>query len=188
MSQIRSFRAVYDAVRARTTETLDLSDLLRAEIVMLVSGIDYYVHEIVRLGMLECHRGTRGVTPSFLQFSVTLENVRQGLQAPTVDDWLDNEIRTRHGWQSFQRADKIAEAIRLFSGVRLWEDVGRVMGSPAEDVVRRLNLIVDRRNKIAHEADTDPTYGKRWPIDALMVDEASEFIEKLVEAIHRVVV
>ncbi|MBC5795399.1 hypothetical protein H5968_09610 [Sphaerospermopsis sp. LEGE 00249] len=31
-----------------------------------------------------------------------------------------------------------------------------------------------RRNKIAHEADIDPTFGlgNRWPIDELMVGDA----------------
>jgi hypothetical protein len=46
---------------------------------------------------------------------------------------------------------------------------------------------VDRRNKIAHEADSDPTnIGQRWPIDHALVEEALEYIETLVQAISEV--
>ena len=56
-----------------------------------------------------------------------------------------------------------------------------------QDVRRQLNLIVDRRNKIAHEADSDPTFpGSRWPIDEALVDEAVDFIEQVVESTYYV--
>jgi hypothetical protein len=49
-------------------------------------------------------------------------------------------------------------------------------------------LIVDRRNKIAHRADVDPTLGlgNRWNIDELMVSDAVNFIEQVVENIHQI--
>jgi hypothetical protein len=51
-----------------------------------------------------------------------------------------------------------------------------------------LALIVDRRNKIAHEADIDPSFpGQRWPIDRAMVDDMVSTVEATVEAIHAVV-
>jgi hypothetical protein len=47
----------------------------------------------------------------------------------------------------------------------------------------------DRRNKIAHEADMDPSYpGARWPISETDVNKALDFIEQLCEAIHVAVV
>ena len=62
------------------------------------------------------------------------------------------------------------------------------MGSPAKDIKQQLSLIVDRRNKIAHEADIDPTLslGNRWPIDELLVNEAVDFLEQVVESIHKI--
>jgi hypothetical protein len=49
-------------------------------------------------------------------------------------------------------------------------------------------LIVDRRNKIAHQADIDPTLGlgNRWNIDELMVGDVVNFIEQVVESIHQI--
>jgi hypothetical protein len=62
------------------------------------------------------------------------------------------------------------------------------MGSHAQDIKQQLSLIVDRRNKIAHEADIDPSYlgGDRWPIDELLVNEAVDFLEQVVESIHKI--
>ncbi|MBD2514999.1 hypothetical protein H6G93_08240 [Nostoc sp. FACHB-973] len=42
--------------------------------------------------------------------------------------------------------------------------------------------------KIAHEADIDPTFniGNRWNIDELLVNDAVDFIEQVVESIHQI--
>jgi hypothetical protein len=60
------------------------------------------------------------------------------------------------------------------------------MSLSKDDVKTRLKLIVDRRNKIAHEADIDPGHpgtGTRWPITRADVDSSLDFIEELCEAI-----
>ncbi|MFO5528092.1 MAG: HEPN domain-containing protein [Cuspidothrix sp.] len=58
----------------------------------------------------------------------------------------------------------------------------------ANQIKQQLILIVDRRNKIAHQADIDPTLGlgNRWNIDELMVSDAVNFIEQVVENIHQI--
>ena len=90
-------------------------------------------------------------------------------------------------WKSFQDPDKAAEAIRNISSKDLWREVGRNLNAP--DVKSKIKLIVDRRNKIAHEADLDPTVpGMRWPIDAAMVDEMLTFLDAVAEQIVVVVV
>jgi hypothetical protein len=106
--------------------------------------------------------------------------------------WLEREIRDRHSYQSFQQPDKIAEAIRLISDKKLWDEVAHKMGKPnrAKEIKQELSSIVDRRNKIAHEADIDPSYniGTRWPIDENQVASAINFIQQVVESIHQVIV
>ncbi|MOA60538.1 hypothetical protein D3C78_1854410 [compost metagenome] len=59
------------------------------------------------------------------------------------------------------------------------------MNSESQNLKTNLNLIVDRRNKIAHEADMDPTCpGFRWPIDDVMVEESINFVSVLINNIH----
>ena len=102
--------------------------------------------------------------------------------------WLEAEIRENLSYKSFQQPDKIAEAIRLISAKKLWEEVASKLNKPAKDIKSQLSIIVDRRNKIAHEADIDPSYGigSRWNIDENLVNDAVTFIEQLVENIHQV--
>jgi RiboL-PSP-HEPN len=242
IGRVRDLIALHNSVKAQATGVLDVSDMLRASLVLAVSALDYYVHEVVTLGMLEIHRGNRpepissanATQSAFSRFQVSLGGARQDrltaidiaswleselqqsqgydfLQQshtisaliPTISvsildklsntSWLESEIRERLGYQSFQQADKIAEAIRYISGKKLWEEVAAKISEPtknitAQDIKQQLNSIVDRRNKIAHEADIDPTFniGSRWNIDELLVGDAVDFIEILVESIHQV--
>ena len=188
IARVRNLGGIYRALEGQTTSAVDLSDLLRAELVLAVSALDQYIHELVRLGMLEINRGTRQETRAFTQFSMPLGTVKEWLLDPDDEQRLDSEIRSQFSRRSFQQPDRIAEAIRHFSGEALWANVGRNLGLLEQDVRSRLQLIVDRRNKIAHEADLDPaSFGDRWPIDTLLVDNAIEFIERVGEAIFAVV-
>ncbi|QKD84148.1 hypothetical protein HPC62_19960 [Thermoleptolyngbya sichuanensis A183] len=236
INRVRDLIALHNSIKAQATGALDISDMLRAALVLAVSALDYYVHEVVTLGMLEIHRGNRSepapsantAQSAFSRFQVSLGGARQDrltaidiaswLEAEmqqiqgyeflqkshTISDlipiisssilnklnntsWLESEIRERLGYQSFQQADKIAEAIRYISDKKLWDEVAIQMSKPAKDIKQELNSIVDRRNKIAHEADIDPTFniGSRWNIDEVLVGDAVDFIERLVESIHK---
>ncbi|WNZ46778.1 HEPN domain-containing protein [Leptolyngbya boryana CZ1] len=237
IGRVRDLIALHNSVKAQATGALDVSDMLRAALVLAVSALDYYVHEVVVLGMVEIHRGQRSEpAPSanttysaFSRFQVSLGGARQDrltaidiaswleteiqqthgyafLQQPymvsalipAISDsimnrlnnasWLEDEIRERLGYQSFQQADKIADAIRYVSDKRLWDEVATKMSKSAKDIKQQLNSIVDRRNKIAHEADIDPTFniGSRWSIDEVLVGDAVDFINQLVESIHQI--
>ena len=189
IARVRDLIAVHNSLKAQASSVLDISDMLRAALVLAVSALDYYIHEIVRIGMLEIHRGERPEPPAFSGFQISLGNARAGINAEqNIDSWLEDEIRQRHSYKSFQQQKAIADAVRLICEKKLWEEVSINMGSPAKDIKQQLSLIVDRRNKIAHEADIDPTLslGNRWPIDELLVNEAVDFLEQVVESIHNI--
>lgn len=189
IARVRDLIAVHNSLKAQASSVLDLSDMLRASLVLAVSALDYYIHEVVRIGMLEIHRGQRLEPPAFSGFQISLGSARAGINAgQNIDSWLEDEIRQRHSYKSFQQPNAIADAVRLICDKKLWEEVSINMGSPAKDIKQQLSLIVDRRNKIAHEADIDPTLsiGNRWPIDELLVNEAVDFLEQVVESIHKI--
>jgi hypothetical protein len=91
-------------------------------------------------------------------------------------------------YKSYQQPDKIADGIRNISDKKLWDEVATKMNKPAQEIKQQLTSIVDRRNKIAHEADIDPTFniGNRWSIDEVLVGDAVDFISQIVENIHQV--
>jgi hypothetical protein len=59
IGRVRDLIALHNSVRATATSALDVSDILRASLVLVVSALDYYIHEVVTLGMLEIYRGQR---------------------------------------------------------------------------------------------------------------------------------
>ncbi len=230
IQRVRDLIALHTSVKAQATAALDLSDILRAALVLTVSALDYYIHEVVTLGMLEIHRGQRAepASSAFSRFQVSLGSAREDRRIaidiaswiesdiqqvyganflqqsytisgliPAISNsilnrlnntsWLEDEIRKGLSYKSFQQPDKIADAIRQISDKQLWNEVASKMSKPSEDIKQQLTLIVDRRNKIAHEADIDPTLniGNRWYIDESMVGDTVDFIEQLVESIHQ---
>jgi len=184
IARVRHLGSLFQSIQAMTTPAIDLSDVLRAELVLAVSALDHLVHEMARLGMLEVYAGARPATDAYGRFRVPLAAASQSNVAGSAADWLDASIRDAHGWLSFQMPDRIADAIRLFSSVSLWPAISSQLGVPAEDIKIQLRAIVDRRNKIAHEADLDPsTPNTRWPIDEVLVRDAVDFVELLGETI-----
>ena len=190
MTRVRSLGGLYYAFDELTTPAIDLTDLLRAQIVMIFSALDHYIHEITRMGMLEVYDGKRPQTNAFSRFQVSLDATIMGISKPSENDWLDREIREKHSYQAFQHPDRIADAVRLFSSCELWRSVASELNLTDQDVRNRLRAIANRRNQIVHEADLDPSYpgtGNRWPISPADVTSALDFIQNVCEAIHIVV-
>lgn len=183
IARVRHLGGIYSAVCTLATKILDPSDLLRAQIVLAVAAMDYYIHEITALGMVEVFEGKRPIPDSFSKFKVSVGAIP--LNSGQQSSWFLNEVRERHSFLSFQQPDKIADALRLFTTVKLWARVSESLATPEASIKAQIKLIVDRRNKIAHEADIDPTYpDARWPIDEEDVKASIDFIDRVVEAVH----
>jgi len=185
----RELGSLANAVTGITTTAIDVSDMWRAQIVLGVSALDYLIHELARIGMIEIAKGTRQKTDTFSKFQLPLEAVERALNGQAHESWLGDTVREKHSWLSFQHPDKIADAMRLISPIKIWEAVGQELNLPPKEVKLRIEMIVDRRNKIAHEADMDPTNpGFRWPIDQQMASDALDEIVRVAEAVFKVAV
>lgn len=184
IKRARELGELFNSLSAITTSALSVNDLLRSQIVMAVSALDHYVHQVVRQGMVAIYDGTRPHVPGFSKFQVSLLEAKASI--PTASSaWVDAAIRQSHSFLSFQHPDKLADAIRLIYPYPIWKALEGRMGIPANDLKEQLKLIVDRRNKIAHEADIDPSYpGVRWPITYRDSTTATDFIESLVRALN----
>jgi hypothetical protein len=171
-----------DLLRAQAAGLAEVADdMLRASLSQGVSALDRFVHERVRTTMLSCARGERPSTTAFDKFPVPLLNSLAGATgALASDSWLNPAIVEQHSILSFQRADKIADAVRLVKTVPsgLWPSVAAELGMTSANVKDRLDLIVDRRNQIVHEDDADLS-GTRAPIDTGLVTGALDFLESL---------
>ena len=188
IGNVRELGGLAKVLATTLTPSIDLGDILRMEIVLAVSAFDHFIHELVRFGMLESYQRLRPETDAFRRFRVSLEGLQRAINSPASTDWLSDQIREAHSWQSFQMPDKLADGIRLISSATIWEEIGERLSLPAKDAKERLRLIVERRNKIAHEADVDPTFpDSRWPISAELADQAVDYVERVGDAVYDVV-
>ena len=72
----------------------------------------------------------------------------------------------------------------MFHGQPLWRGVAVRLGLSEVLIKDQLRLIVERRNKIAHEADIDPSFpGARWPISLQDTLDSINFIKIIGQAI-----
>lgn len=186
----------YAYTSANFSGAFDSREILRAEWVARVSALDLYIHELVAQRMLEIFQGTRVCTPKYDKFTIphsVMSDIMNNAQ--TRDQTYDLEVRRQLGIQTYQTSDSIADGIRLISDISLWREIALDHGatngtadSRAKSLKMQLNMIVERRNKIAHEGDMQPiTPREPWPINGNDMVVVKNFIEALVISIDKLV-
>lgn len=192
INSVKNLDSVYIAFKDMVTPVIDLSEILRAEIIQIVSALDCYIHDVVRNRMLNIFITNSHSSNAFNNFTISMECFKKIQNANNDVEklfYLDQEIRKINGYKSFQEPDKISYALSIIGIFRIWEKVGVKMSETSTSLKMKLSLIVDRRNKIAHESDIDPTLGIgiKYPIDYLMVENTLTFIYSLVINIDKVI-
>lgn len=165
---------------------------------MRVSALDLYVHELVAQNMLEIFEKARPPSEAHLRFQIsneTLDRIRVSATSSDASSAFDLDVRSQLQTQTFQNPDDIAGGVRLVSDVELWNEVALKFGatattkvSVAKAVKKDLSLMVQRRNKIVHEGDLQPSAPRvPWPISQADVALVKAHVEKIVLAIDSIV-
>lgn len=185
-------------VAAKVTQVMNVDELLRSEWVMRVSALDLYVHELVSQVMVEIFEGIRPSPQGYLRFQTpieTLDRIRKSKSSQEASSAFDLEVRSQLARVTYQKPETIAEGIRLCSPLELWNEVALKMGAAnknktanAKALKKDLSIIIDRRNKIAHEGDLKPVSPREpWPINKSDLSYVKEKIESIVTSIDSVI-
>ena len=182
----------------------EVADILRAQIVNAVSVLDRFVHELVNIGVVETFMGTRVKTLKFLNQPFKAETLiksiefsKPGFIPASANEnpqyLIENEMREKMSFLAFEAPDKVRDALSY-----IWDEKHKMQaiavdmalpGATDNDkqkyLEQRLQLIVDRRNQIAHEGDIDPSLNKKRRVDKKMSSDAIDFIEKFGESIYK---
>jgi hypothetical protein len=192
------FVALHGYVVAQATGALQPDELLRAEWAARVSALDLYVHELVTTHLVGIFTGARPPGPGFGRFQVSADALMRIESAPVPTGRVaafELEVRTRLSRVTYQAPDDIADGIRMVSPRSIWNEVALTLGTSTAtvttatgDLRRKLSVIVDRRNKIVHEGDLQPTVPRLpWPISRGDLTDVKAFIESIVSAIDAIV-
>lgn len=194
----KELKVLHAHLSSTTTAVLPVDELLRAEWVSRVGALDLYVHELVAQNMVRIFDGNRSISSGFSKFhcsSDALIRIKSAATASDASAAFDLEVRTKLSRRTFQLPEDIADGIRLVSSAELWNEVAVASGAIelnkntiAKNLKKSLSLIVERRNKIAHEGDLQRSVPRvPWPISRADVEYVEKFIEDLVRKIDKIV-
>lgn len=189
---LHNLTIVYEALCAKVSP-LDITDILRSQIVLAVSALDCYVHDLCENAMLHIFENKDfSDNNSFKNFSITMETLHLIANSTSQIErefFLLKEIKKNNSYKSFQEPKKISEALSNIGIKSAWVKIGKEIGRESTDIQNQLSLIIDRRNKIAHESDINPSLGigEKYLINPEMVNTIIEFIKVIVFNIEKIV-
>jgi hypothetical protein len=173
-----------------------LDELLRAATVSIVAAFDRYCHELIAAKIVaEVARGFDAASHPLKQFRVPIFEARKAiLHAKRPGSRPMNLIRESAKSvlreETFQKPDAVAKGLRMVGVSDLWPGCAAHMGCHAEEIIRELKRIVDRRNRIVHEGDIQHRARggniKTHSIRAKQVAADIIWLSQLVDAIDRV--
>lgn len=161
-------------------------DMLRSEIVMLISAVDFYIHEIVKEGIIQIFNKERSATKEYRYFTITLNDAANAIKNKESLNWLRSAIDKSNKYSTFQKFEKIKEAISIIKNevVNIFVKIATDMNTNYEDLKKDLDYVIKRRNEIAHQCDTDPSSRKRNKINYGDVKKYIELFDKFINKLH----
>ncbi len=187
VASVEQLHRIYMFLSLQNSQNFDLSELLRAEIALIVSALDCFVHDIVRLGTLEIYSGNRPFTNT--SFSPDYDTRKfVNLLTRSKDEQLqeiEKTVRDTNKNDAYQNPDKINKALAGIGIENIWTIIASRLGiDDAGDVKRQLELIIRRRNAIVHEGDINPDTNQKAMIDSGLVQDNINFIITICETIY----
>ena len=102
MTRVKALGDLHTSMCKLVTVAVDLSDLLRAQIVLSVSALDAFIHGIVLKGVQDICEGARPRTEKFDNLRMRMRAVQRFEQGVPLKFCLADEVLYSHGFLSFQ--------------------------------------------------------------------------------------
>ena len=179
--------SVFKYMKSQVT-AFDITELLRAEFVLIVGALDFYIHGVVRECLIEQFYKTDNCDDSTI--SIPLQTVKVLLHVKSEEEQikiLDQQIKNIISKDSYQAPRAVEKALGMINIKKVWSKVSEISGKSAEDIRNTLAIIINRRNKIAHEADIDFLTGEKTEITQFEIKECMDFVTMFIEAIDKII-
>jgi hypothetical protein len=178
---------VYDYIYQELRAPMDYSDLLRWQWVHAVAALDKFIHDIIRVGMLDIYTGHRNPTKKYLTFTVDLSTHFQIIRDSDSALFIfEQQVLLKHSYQAFQDPDKISDALSyIWEEKNKWSVISDKIGIPESDVKTQLRNISIRRNQMVHEGDYSDSLLQRQALSKDDVIKVIDFIKKVGNSIYQ---
>lgn len=179
ISQVNELLAIHLYLKSvPITQVTD--NILRAALTMMVSAIDTCVHELIVNAIMFEIKEDKSI--------FKINNVKVCASASKESDYgtrirlIELDLRRQFAKESFQSSRQIESSLAKIGITKIWTLLSTTVGQSPEDIKKRLDLIVRRRNQIVHEGDLDHLHSIR-DIDRVDLEESLEFTKELVGGI-----
>ena len=169
----------------------DVSEIYRAEIVLLVTALDAYIHEVTAdLGTerlmnnklwkknLTCRCGI----PPLLAKRIKKEpNKHKRMKMFRMALLKRIQVHT------YTRSEAISNAFKKCNISNIWNEVSYYSQDDTITITKNLDAIVKERNLIVHQAHVNPATGQKYLMTEQHVEEVRAFISGIVGKIDFII-
>lgn len=168
IADIRShFQTTDDLLALQPPKQTAAEDIWRSQIVFLDSALDFYIHEIVKYGIVKMFNGDWTESNDYKKMKVRLGFAVDLAQNPNSASKLLEEIDEMNKYSCFMGAKKLKEQL-------VFIDVNYSLRNSDKNL---LNDLYNRRNQIAHQSDRISGQQQKQSITK---DYVEDFINKIV--------
>lgn len=174
----RELTGLYEFLSKNFTAVLNADDCLRAAVVQTVSSFDHLMHEAFCAGVTKRLRDGANVQGLEVPFSFL------GIDGEDREKSIVQFVRKSISHKTFVDPDKMATALKHFDP-HPWNRLSPALGMEVSTIKFKQKQIYRWRNRIAHEADINPSNAgvELFPIDKDDVLDAIRFFEALGNAV-----
>lgn len=167
------------------SEELKLN-ILRGQVSLLLSAVDFYIHEIIKIELLNIIKGERKKTPSLKNCMISVETFLEYLSSLNTNNQIfEDEIIYRNSFKSFLEPDKMAEALSLITEKKIFKELFSELGLlKTKELKDKIKEIFRRRNSIVHQMDYDYSTRSQQVITREEVESYIEFYDKFIQKLH----
>lgn len=160
------------ADREKATDLHSAEEIWRCQIVFLDSALDFYIHEVAKLGITKIFNTEWEETQKYKKLKVSMEFALKLADSVGKADDLLGEIDGINQRNCFMSFDNLQTVLHL---------VGLDADKTKKD---EINALYRRRNQIAHQSDRLPDNPEKQPITEEDVRRYLDLVEKFVEDIN----
>ena len=159
------------ADKEKSTNLKTAQEIWRSQVVFLDSALDFYIHEVAKLGIIRIFNGDWEETIKYKTMKVSMDFALKLAESDENADALlgeIDEINQKNCFTNFENIQKIMQIVGL--------SVNKSKG-------KGINELYKRRNQIAHQSDRVPNNPKKQDISEQTVRYYIKIVKSLVDHI-----
>ncbi|NLG81805.1 MAG: hypothetical protein GX490_04670 [Bacilli bacterium] len=170
------------------------NDILRFQIVYVMSALDFFLHEIYVYCFIKIFNNELPKTDRYYEYRVPLRLIEQALyDQENFEMYLTNALIELNSNLTFMAPNRIKELLNIITPedeFTIAEEMLKKKGiiKPGVRLIRLLDEIYDRRNKIAHQTDINHGCDEKNIITKQEVEYYVDVIHNFVEEVFKIII